>query len=83
MYAKGMFVSYKEIKPLMADLKRAYATPTEEIALAELGGFDEKWSGKCPKIAISSICKEEVLIAFSVYIRICDSKFHILFLLLS
>lgn len=29
------FVSYKEIKPLMADLKRVYAAPTEETALAE------------------------------------------------
>ena len=25
------FVSYKEIKPLMADLKRVYAAPTEEL----------------------------------------------------
>ena len=30
------FVSYKELKPLMADLKRVYAAPTEETALAEL-----------------------------------------------
>ena len=30
------FVSYKELKPLMADLKRVYAAPTEEIARAEL-----------------------------------------------
>ena len=34
------FVSYKELKPLTADLKRVYAAPTEEIALAELDGFD-------------------------------------------
>ena len=47
------FVSYKEIKPLMADLKRVYAAPTEEVALAELDSFDEKWSGKYPKIAKS------------------------------
>lgn len=47
------FVSYKEIKPLMADLKRVYAAPTEEIALSELDSFDEKWSGKYPKIAKS------------------------------
>ena len=47
------FVSYKEIKSLMADLKRVYAAPTEEIALAELDSFDEKWSGKYPKIAKS------------------------------
>ena len=47
------FVSYKEIKALMADLKRVYAAPTEEIALTELDSFDEKWSGKYPKIAKS------------------------------
>ena len=47
------FVSYKELKPLMADLKRVYAAPTEESALAELDSFDEKWSGKYPKIAKS------------------------------
>ena len=33
------YVSYKEIKPLMADLKRVYAAATEEIALAELDSF--------------------------------------------
>ncbi|HIZ38817.1 MAG TPA: IS256 family transposase [Candidatus Anaerobutyricum stercoris] len=47
------FVSYKDIKLLMADLKRVYAAPTEVIALAELDRFDEKWSGKYPKIAKS------------------------------
>ena len=45
------FVSYKEIKPLMADLEKVYAAPTEETALSELDSFDEKWSGKYPKIA--------------------------------
>lgn len=47
------FVSYKEIKSLMVDLKRVYAAPTEEVALAELDSFDRKWSGKYPKIAKS------------------------------
>ena len=44
------FVSYKDIKPLMADLKRVYASATEDIALSELETFDGKWSGKYPKI---------------------------------
>lgn len=47
------FVSYKDIKPLMADLKRVYAAPTEDIALGELDLFDEKWGGRYPKIAKS------------------------------
>ena len=38
----------------MADLKRVYAAPTEEVALAELDSFDEKWSQEIPlKIAKS------------------------------
>ncbi len=47
------FVSYKDIKSLMADLKRVYAAPTEDIALSELDLFDEKWGGRYPKIAKS------------------------------
>lgn len=47
------FVSCKEIKPLMADLKRVYAAPTEDTALVELESFDEKRGGKYPEIAKS------------------------------
>lgn len=44
------FVSYKDIKELMADLKRVYGAPTEEIALQALEDFGTKWNGKYPKI---------------------------------
>ena len=47
------FVSYKDIKALMADLKEVYAAIDEQTALAELENFDEKWGNKYPKIAIS------------------------------
>ena len=47
------FVSYKDIKALMADLKRVYAAVDEETALYELESFGEKWNGKYPKIAQS------------------------------
>ena len=47
------FVSYKDIKALMADLKKVYAAIDEQTALAELESFDEKWGNKYPKIAIS------------------------------
>ncbi|HOA20778.1 MAG TPA: IS256 family transposase [Sedimentibacter sp.] len=47
------FVSYKEIKPLMTDLKIVYAAPTEAIALTELDSFEEKWRLKYPKVAKS------------------------------
>jgi transposase-like protein len=47
------FVSYKDIKALMADLKRVYAAVDEATALAELDRFDEIWGKKYPKIAQS------------------------------
>ena len=47
------FVSYKDIKALMADLKKVYAAIDEQTALSELENFDEKWGTKYPKIAIS------------------------------
>lgn len=47
------FVSYKDLKGLMADLKRVYSAHSEEAALFELDLFDEKWGSKYPKIAVS------------------------------
>ena len=44
------FVSYKDIRSLMADLKRVYTAPTEDAALSELTTFEEKWGKKYPKI---------------------------------
>ncbi len=47
------FVSYKDIKKLMADLKKIYTAVNEETALAALDDFDEIWGSKYAKIAIS------------------------------
>ena len=47
------FVSYKDIKALMGDLKKVYAAIDEQTALSELENFDEKWGKKYPKIAMS------------------------------
>jgi Transposase and inactivated derivatives len=47
------FVSYKDIKTLMVDLKRVYGAVDEEAALYELDGFEEKWKARYPKIAQS------------------------------
>ena len=44
------YVSYKDLKNLMADLKLVYAAPDEATALEELESFGEKWNGKYPKI---------------------------------
>ena len=42
------FISYKDIKPFMVDLKRVYQATTEEIALQELDKLEEKWGGRYP-----------------------------------
>jgi transposase-like protein len=47
------FVSYKDIKALMADLKNVYTAVDEEAALFNLDLFEKKWGSKYPKIAES------------------------------
>lgn len=47
------YVSYKDLKKLMADLKLVYAAPDEKIALEYLGEFAAKWDAKYPKISKS------------------------------
>lgn len=47
------YVSYKDIKALMADLKAVYAAPDEDSALAALEAFSAKWDKKYPKISQS------------------------------
>jgi len=47
------YVSYKDIKALMADLKVVYGAVDEPAALDALDDFDTKWSSKYPKIALS------------------------------
>ncbi len=47
------YVSYKDIKLLMADLKEVYAAVDEAAALDALDRFAERWDKKYPKIAQS------------------------------
>ena len=42
------FVSYKDIKPLMADLKKVYTAVTEDEALENLMAFKDKWGETVP-----------------------------------
>jgi len=44
------WVSYKDLKPLTADLKTIYKAHTEQEALANLETFGEKWNKKYSKI---------------------------------
>lgn len=47
------YVSYKDLKALMADLKEVYAAVDEPSALAALERFSERWDKKYPKISQS------------------------------
>ena len=47
------YVSYKDLKALMADLKAVYAAVDEPAALDALDAFSERWDRKYPKISQS------------------------------
>ena len=47
------YVSYKDLKSLMKDLKKVYQASSEDIALSELKSFGEIWDKKYPKISES------------------------------
>jgi len=47
------YVSWKDYKPVTADLKRIYQSATEEEALQALADFAERWDPKYPRIARS------------------------------
>ena len=47
------YVSYKDLKELMADLKAVYAAVDEQTALDALDTFAERWDKKYPKISQS------------------------------
>lgn len=47
------YVSYKDIKALMADLKAVYSAVDEPSALAALDTFSERWDRKYPSISKS------------------------------
>lgn len=42
------FISYKDIKPFMKELKQVYQAATEEAALENLDGLEENWGKKYP-----------------------------------
>ena len=44
------YVSYKDIKPIMTDLKKVYTAPNEEAAQFALEEMREIWSSKYPQM---------------------------------
>ena len=51
--SSSKYVSYKDLKALMADLKAVYAAVDEQAALDALDAFGERWDKKYPKISQS------------------------------
>jgi transposase-like protein len=47
------YVSWKEYKPVIRDLKLIYRSNTEEEALLELARFAEAWDAQYPQISKS------------------------------
>jgi putative transposase len=61
------YVSYKDIKPLMADLKLVYKAVTEEEALDNLTAFKEKWEKSYPSCVKSWEDNWDILSTFFAY----------------
>ena len=61
------FVSYKDIKALMADLKLVYKAVTEEEALEALMAFKETWEKKYPSCVKSWEENWDILSTFYAY----------------
>jgi transposase-like protein len=61
------FVGYKDIKPLMADLKLVYKAVTEEEALENLISFKVKWGKKYPSCVKSWEDNWDILSTFFAY----------------
>ena len=61
------FVSYKDIKPLMADLKKVYTAVTEDEALENLMAFKEKWRRQYPSCVKSWEDNWDILSTFFAY----------------
>lgn len=61
------FVSYKDRKELVADLKPIYAAATEDDGLEALGDFAKKWDSQYPYIAKSWYSNWENLAVFFQY----------------
>lgn len=61
------YVSYKDIKPLMIDLKLVYKAVTEEEAYENLMSFKEKWGKQYPSCVKSWEDNWDILSTFFAY----------------
>lgn len=65
--SSSRFVSYKDIKAFMADLKTVYTALTEEAALENLETFKERWGKKYPSAIKSWEDNWDILSTFFAY----------------
>ena len=65
--SSARFVSYKDIKHLMADLKKVYTSVTEDEALEHLVEFREKWGRQYPSCVKSWEENWNILSTFFAY----------------
>jgi putative transposase len=61
------FVSWKDRKTVVGDLKSIYQAPTEEQAKANLESFAQKWDGRYPTISKSWANNWQRMIPFFAY----------------
>lgn len=61
------YISYKNKKEVVRDLKLIYKAPTEEIALAQLDSLKEKWNDQYPVIIDSWYNNWDKLSTFFAY----------------
>ena len=61
------FVSYKDRKPLAADLRKIYTAVDAEHAADELTAFAEKWDHRYPMISASWLEHWEQITPFLAY----------------
>ena len=61
------FVSYKDRKPLAADLRRIYTAANQDHAADELARFAEKWDDRYPTISQSWLERWEQITPFLAY----------------
>lgn len=61
------YVTWKDRRAVLADLKPVYTAPTEQAALDALAAFDERWKDRYPMIAQSWQAAWERVVAFLAF----------------
>lgn len=64
------FISYKDLKPFMADLKLVYKADTEDLALTALEDLEEKWGkNTLLPLDLGEITGHNYLLILNIHLR--------------